>query len=505
MSSENSSNIKIAKNSFFLTIRTFLVALIQVYLSRVLLQSLGAVDYGIYNIVASVIIFWASFRALFSSATQRFLNTAMARESLNELKRIFATSMWLHIALSIFFFTLVSLIGYYAIQNILSIPIERVSIASSIFLFSTISSSFSILTTPYLATVIANERMGIYAFFSIFETSGMLCFAFLMPYAKIDNLLFYGIGASAVTILSNIFLISVAYHYFKETHTKPRFDKNIAKELGIFAGWNFLGNTTFHFVGEGINILLNVFFGPVINTSRGIANQVNSLIQNFATTINSASNPRLCHLIALKKDEEFNRLLSYSARGVFYVALLIISSLYVSLDSVLMLWLGEVPPYTTLFVKIYFLYGIIRSLHAPINSIFIAYGNMKVYQLIEITILTSSLAFSYVALKFLNAPPYSVFLIMTIVDFINLIAIMLWANSSTGFSIRYFFKTALIRIILTFVCVFVSSVLIKTLIDTHFIWKIIISAFFSLSIIYVIGLDSISRKLVANQIIKYIR
>lgn len=493
---------RIAKNSLYLAIRTLFLALIQVYLSRVILNNLGVVDFGIYNVVGSVIIFWASARALFSSATQRYLNVAMGSGSHSDVENVFSVAFFLHIALSIIFLLVVGIIGLIAIRYYLVIPPDRIASAQIIFIGSLLASCFTIITSPFLSAIIAHERMDAYALATILESLGMLAVALLIPKVPIDKLIFYGLGVSVMSVFSNSIILLFARKHFFEVHANPRYDKGRAKELAAFAGWNFLGNTTFHFVSEGINFFLNIFFGPVLNAARGITNQVNSLVLNFSGTVITASNPQITHLAAQGNTRELNRLIVLSTKGVYCIALIIIGALYVSISEILTFWLGTVPPYTESFVKVIFVYGLIRCIHAPINSVFLAYAKMKKYQLLEMSILSCTLVFAYVALKFADAEPVYVFIIQATVDLINLIAIMILAKNQTPFDLKYFGKEALGRLMAVTLA---FSILIYGFIHLNihsFIVRSGVTAICGLTVFLILGFTSQERKKLIRLIVK---
>ncbi len=442
-----SNNKRIAKNTLFLSIRTIFTMIITLYSSRVILQNLGIEDFGIYNVVGSVIIFWTAIRGVFASSTQRFLNVAMAEDNSNNSKKVFETSLYINIILSVVFLIFIGVIGFFFINNVLELPSTRIVAANWVFVFSLLSAVIGLATIPFDASVIANERMDFSALITIINATAKLIIAILIPYFSIDGLFFYGLGLFILAIVVRIIMLKFTKKHFSETSFRPKANKDILRSLLSFSGWSFLGNISYHTVTEGLNFLLNIFFGPTLNAARGIAYQVRTATSELSNTVLTATQPQTCKLMAKGEDKKVVKLFSLTSRSIYYLCLLMTVPILVSTKEILTIWLGLVPDFSVEFVRVILIYNLIRSLHGPYNALFVASGDIKVYQFIEIIILPLTLVASYIFLKMGSYPPI-VFGIMAIIELLNLIAITIWANIKMGFSIKKYLRRDIAPIVI---------------------------------------------------------
>ena len=490
---------KIAKNTVFLAIRTILVVLVTLFSSRLVLQNLGVEDFGIYNVVGSVIIFWNSVSGLFAQATQRFLSVSKATDTPEEIEKVFSTSLFLHSILSVLFFALVTIIGFIFINFFLVMDPSRKEAANWVFFFSILSSAITIITTPFLSAILANERMDVFALSTILDAIGKLGIAFLIPLSFFDGLIFYGCGVLFITLVIRLSIMFFSLIKFREVTLKWQKDKQRLKELTTFAGWNFLGNTAFHVSNEGLNFLLNIFFGPVVNAARGIATQISSALNNFSGIIIVASNPQICALAAKKDLDNYNKMISFSARSIFFFALIVVLPIWMSLDEILNIWLGKTPMYTKEFAQAMLVYSLINSMHPPLNSTFVAFGKMKGYQIIESTIILSSLLISFLLLTFFKTPPISVFIVMTSTCAAKIIADMFWARRCSLFSFKFFFLNILRPIIYVLLLSIALSIIVHTL-SLNWYLRSATGLFIVIFVSFFLGFTSSERKSILMKI-----
>mgnify|MGYP003187372915 CR=1 FL=1 len=463
---------KVSKNALLLGVRTLVTVLLNLYVSRLLLLNLGETSFGVYNIVGSIIVVWGSLRGVFASSTQRFLNVASVHADRDYGKRIFSNSLFIHLIIAILFLSLVGGVGLYLVNNVLSIPITGVKSAKIIFIASLLSSTVGVVTTPFDAAVIAHEKMGFYALTSILDVLGKLVIALCIPYVLVNRLVFWGCTYALIAVLIRLLVVSFARIKCPEVVFSISKDKAILKEMGKFAGWNFLGNTSFYIVNEGLNFILNIFWGVALNAARGVAMQVHSGVTSFTSNIMTASDPQICKLYAEGQSEAMMKLFSLSSRSLSLLYILVSAPIIISIKPILVLWLREVPPYTEEMIILLLIHGFLRTFHSPLNSLFFATAKLKAFQLTEIIVRTSTLFLAYLIAKLAQVPPYSVFIVLCGVEFVNIVLVVLVAKSEMSLNITFYLKEIVVPIlkVLVILGVLFSSIwLFKVNYEVHWI------------------------------------
>lgn len=286
-----STTKRLAKNSVLMYMRMAILMLITLYTSRVVLNQLGVEDYGIYNIVGSVVMMFSGLRSMFAASTQRFLNYEMGKGADYNLKTVFNTSIVVNIIVSILFILIAEIFGIWFLNNKINVDPSRLFAAKCVFQFSVITTVISIVNTTFDAEVIAHEKMNFFAYMSIIEGILKLAVVYLLSITSFDSLIFYGLLQMSVTIF--VFAIHLIYCRSKFEECKVSFNINMEylKKMTGFAGWNFLGTNTFMLVQSGMNMVLNVFGGPIVNAARGIAYQINNVVTQFITNVVIVINP----------------------------------------------------------------------------------------------------------------------------------------------------------------------------------------------------------------------
>lgn len=482
---------RMVKNSVFMYIRMFILMLISLYTSRILLKELGINDYGIYNLVGSVIAVFSSLRSLFASSTQRFMSIELGKGNKEKLNQIFCISIYINILLSVVFVALAEIFGFWFFTYKINISPDRLYAAQWVFQLSLASSVVSIMTTPYDASIIANERMDFYAFASILEGLLKLLIVFLLGCIKAgDKLILYGLLLLSVQLLVRSINAAYCKRYFSECKLRLCWNRKISYEISSFAGWQFLGNTAYAFTHNGMDMVLNVFGGPVVNAARGITMQVNRTIGQFLSNITIAVTPHCMVLYAKDQKHEVFSLLFFTSKVLFTIQCCIVVPILFLTDEILSLWLTIVPEYTTVFLRIVLVWSIVRSLHSPIDILFKAAGKIRNYQIIEGLLLFLPVILAYLGLS-KGMPIWSVFVISTVMETVNLFAITLLASRDIVFPLyEYYssilptcFKLILILLIaswLRFNCLYSTSAVILIVLITVFI-LICASFFFCLS------------------------
>lgn len=399
----NQDTKRIVKNTGLLYFRMFLSMAIGLYSVRIVLESLGDIDFGIYNVVAGIVTMLAFLNNALSSTTQRFLSYENGKLNEAKLNDIFNNSMSLYILLCLFVFIIAESAGLWMVNKYLVIPSNRVFAANVIYQFSIISFVFSILTAPYNAVIIAREKMGVFAYISIAESLVKLVLVLILLYVGSDKLIIYGVMMMFVNFVVLLTYIIYCSRNFSECEFRWNIDKQISREIGKFANWSIWGAFSNIFKNQGVNILLNKFFGVVINTARGIAYQIdgalNTCVQNFLLAVK----PQIIKNYAIGDYTRMFHLAFLSTRLGFYLMLLIILIFLCNTQFILTLWLGQYPTVTVNFTKLVLIASLINVLPQPIMMIIHATGNIKVYQLGSCVINISVLPISYILLKIFNS------------------------------------------------------------------------------------------------------
>lgn len=274
--------------------------LVSLYTSRVILNTLGVEDYGIYNVVGGVVSMFAFFNSAMSSATQRFLSFEIGKGDFVQLRKTFNATQIIHIGIAVLILILAETVGLWFVKTYLVIPVERMDAAIWVYHFSVLSFMVSIIQVPYNATIIAHERMNVYAYVSIIEVSLKLLIVFMLTWITYDKLILYGILHFGV-----VFLVASLYRiYTRRNFEESKFevvkDKDLYKSLISFSGWSLFGNIAVMLRGQGVNILLNMFFGPAVNAARGIAYQVQGALFGFVTNFQMAIKPQIIKSYAIE-------------------------------------------------------------------------------------------------------------------------------------------------------------------------------------------------------------
>lgn len=374
---------RIAKNTLLLYVRMFVTMLIALITSRVVLNTLGVEDYGIYNIVGSVVVIFSFISSPVSSSLQRFLNVEKGRGDNESVRKTFNSSFAAFLLILGVVVLLTETIGLWAFYNKVNIPSERFGIAAYVFHISLLTFCFSILKSPFEAVILANERMNAYAYFSIFDAVIKLGFVYLLSQTTVDKLLFYAIGLCAISLLTTSFYALYSKIKFQEVRLSVRyFNKSIFKSVLSFSGWSTFGSFVYSGLTAGFNFIINYFFGVTVNAAVGIKNQVLSAIYGFVANFQVAFKPQLFQLYGAEQKQDFYRLIFFSSKLSFFLYCLLVFPLFPIIPAVLQLWLGQVPDYSVDLVRIGLLFNLIAACDGPLWMCVYATGEIKRYQII---------------------------------------------------------------------------------------------------------------------------
>lgn len=496
---------RLSKNVLFLYVRMLVLLVVMFYTSRVLLSELGVNDYGLYNVIGGFVLLFSSLRTLFSTAIQRFINYEKVREGVKRIQEIFTIGVYIHLVISLLFIVLVELIGIWFISEKLVAEPDRISAAYWVLHFSVLSSIALIMTVPYDALIIANEKMNFYAYVSVLDGVLRLLVVFFLIYWDYDKLKLYVVLIFIVSLIMRFINMAYCKKSFPECKIVKISDFRLVKEMSSFAAWNFLGNFAYSVSHEGVNILLNMFGGTSVNAARGIVYQVRNALSTILMNIVVAVDPQGITLYSEGKKEEFSYLMSLYTRIVTFIYLMMAIPLFFYTSDVIKFWLDQVPEYTVFFLRCILLCLFFRALHFPVNLLFKASGKMKSYQLIESVILISTLVISYIALR-MGFSVESVFIIMFIIEFVNYINILWLLKRNSLMDIYLYCKLVLSIVLLVSIVVVCESLfLLKILGDMNFVIQILIQLFVIGTTIFMSGFSSEEKSKVYRLLTKKFR
>lgn len=442
-----SSNKRIAKNTLMLYIRMAFVLFVNLYVSRLVLKALGVEDYGLYSVVGSVVSFLGFFNTSMASSAQRFLSFAQGRGDQDQLNSFFNSIFSVQIILAVFVLIVFETIGILYINNYLNVEPAKIEDAHIVFQFSVASFLVNVLTVPYNASIIANERMDVFALFSIIEVFLKLAIALSLSLFENNTLIYY-----AAFIFGCVFFIQGLNRWFCRKHfaecklRRNAIDRNTIKDILSYAGWNLFGTFSGVAMHQGVNMILNSFFGVVVNAARGLSFQVSASMAQLYTNFQQALNPQIVKSYAANDLKRFYSLITQGTRLAFFLLFVCALPIIYNMEGILSLWLEEVPEYTTTFCVLVIVNSLFGTVSQSLLRGAMATGRIRNYQIIVSMITLLNLPLSFIALK-IYPDPYLTAYIMIALSFIAFIARLVMLHQMTGLSIPYFIQGAIIPIV----------------------------------------------------------
>lgn len=409
---ENNSRV-LAKNTLLLYFRQILIMAVSLYTARVVLAVLGAEDFGIYNVVAGVVTMFGFLGGAMASSSQRYFSYDLGKKDLKHLEITFSVTFQIYLLIALVVFLFVETAGLWFLNTKLVIPSNRLIAANWIFQAAIISFLLTLITTPFMAIIIAHENMTVYAYVSIVEVALKLGIVVLLKYLPYDKLIVYGILLSLVSFINTAIYRFYCHKHYSECKVRFICDGKLFKEIIAYSGWNLFGNLAAIFKNQGINILLNFHFGAIVNAARGIAGQVNSAVMSFSNNFSTALRPQVIKTYAANQKEDTMRLVFRGCKFTFFLMYIFTLPLCLEMKSILSLWLKNPPEYAIVFTQLVLIDALIDSISYPLMTLAQATGKIRLYQAVVGGILLLNLPVSYVALRF-DAPAYSVMLVAVV-------------------------------------------------------------------------------------------
>lgn len=469
--------------------------LVALYTSRVILNALGEDDYGIYGVVGGIVVFFNIIQGSLNAAISRFITFELGKGDSDRLSRVFSTSVNIQVLMSVIFLVFAEVIGVWFLEYKMNIPEGRMYAAHWVLQCSILSFVVGLLSVPYNATIIAHEHMGAFAYLSILSTFLNLGVALIINYVSFDKLIFYAFCIVGINVLMRIIYGIYCKIHFQEATWHFVKDKALVKEMAGFAGWNFLGASSGVLLGQGVNILMNIFFGVAVNAARSIASQIDNAIYLLVNNFTMALNPQITKSYASDDLSYMHSLVCKGAKYSFFIMLIPSLPILLETPQILELWLKQVPDYTVVFTRLTILISLNAVLSQTLITSMLATGDIKKYQIIVGGLNLSVFPLAYVAFK-LGLPPYSSYVIQFVVYGIELVARVILLKGMIKLPIRKYINEVLFRVLLVVFFAALLPIIITTSMQENLIRLLVVTGVCVLctfSSIYLLGLSKSER------------
>lgn len=497
----NNANKRIAKNTIYLYIRMLFTTAIGLYTVRAILNLLGETDYGIYNVVGGCVTMLSFISGTLSTSSQRYFSMHIAQNNTQNLNQWFCLNINLYAIIAIACIVLLESIGLWFINTQLTIPEGRIFAANIVYQLSVLSFCIGIFQVPYMALVIAHEKMNAFAYIGVIEGIAKLVIVVILSYTYFDRLIMYGILLCLVSIAITFAYIIYCRKHFNESKYKFYWNNNKIKELASFSNWHLLGTISNVIRGQGINILLNVFFSPVVNAARAIAYQVENAVLQLNNNFFVAVKPQIYKYYSLKETENLHTLIFRSTQMSFFLTSILSLPLLFESNYVLTLWLIEVPEYAVIFTRIILVMGIIDSSNGAMICPILATGEIRNFYIATGLIYIATLPISYIALK-LGAQPYVVMIIALIISIITMFVRMYFLKIQINLTISKYIKM-ISSIFISIIITVIPLLLISQTFDqgiVRLICSIIVSTISLIVTYYYFVITNSDRKLILSYV-----
>lgn len=505
MSLQSNNNKRIAKNTLLLYIRMILIMGISLFTSRVNLQSLGVEDFGIYNVVGGVVAMFSVISGTLSTAISRFITFELGRGSGKKLNMVFSTSVTFQFLLAIVLVIAAEILGIWFLKNKMVIPSNRLEAATWVMHLSIITFAINLISVPYNAAIIAHERMKAFAYVSLFEVVVKLIICYYLFISPYDRLIIYGFLLFMLSCIIRILYGIYCKRNFEECTYHFVFDKALVRQISIYCGWNFIGSSAAILRDQGVNIVINVFSGPVVNAARAIASQVNNAVNSFVTNFMTALNPQITKSYAAGDIGYMTLLVFRGSRFAFYLLLLLEMPILLETNQVLNLWLKNYPDHTVNFVRLTLLFAMSESLSHTLISSVCATGKIRNLQISSGLIQLLNFPVSY-CLLYNGFQPEMTMVASIIISQCCFMVRLLIAHLQIGISILAYLKDVYLRIIIVSVSSIIIPLIVHSIMDTTILRLLIVATLSMLSVpimIWGLGCKPDEKKFIINKIKKH--
>lgn len=508
MSNQSSDNNKrIAKNAIFLYGRLILTMLISLYTTRVVLNVLGVVDFGIYNVVCGFVAMFSFLNTTMSNGIQRFYNYEAGKNGLESVTKVYQTAILIQFLLIIGIVFIVEPLGIWYINNKMVLPEERLFAANWVFQCSLLSLVLLVIQVPFSAAVMAHEKMDYYASVGILDAFLKLVIVIALPFLGGDSLIIYGILLFSVSLI-NLLLYSVyALMNFSELKFKRIFHKDLFCKIFKFSGWNLVEMFAWTTQIQGVNMVMNIFCGPVANAAQGIASQISSALSSFCSNLSVAFRPQLVHSYAVGNYLRTTNMMFTMSKTMFVMMTLMVIPLSLEMNFVLKIWLGNnIPEYTLQFAVLVIFSMLPRNMIMPLSQVIHASGEMKNYQIRSAIVVLLALPISYLLLK-MGYSPVNIYICNILIFIMLWMVDLLLLHKVFSFSITKYFRSIVIPCILTLILSFFPPYIIHTYMQEGFMRFAAVTIICMVAVIifsFLIIIKSKERHMLLNLVLKKI-
>jgi O-antigen/teichoic acid export membrane protein len=455
-----SNTTRIVKNTLMLYFRQVLIMMVGLYTVRVVLETLGAEDYGIYNLVGGVVAMLGFISDTMASASQRFFSFELGRKDYEQLQKIFNLNIIIYMLIAIVFLALAETVGIWFLKSKLIIPNNRITTVIIIYQFSVLSFLCTTMVTPYRAAIMAHEKMEIMAYISIVEALLKLTVVFILKFIQIDKLQLYGILLFASSLIVNIIYLVTCYSKFQECKKVSFYwNRTLFKENISYAGWSLIGTAAELVKNQAVNILINQFFNPIIVAARAIAVTVNNVVLKFSLNLSVSIRPQIVKYYANDEKDNLFKLMFLGTKGTYVLMYIFALPLMIEMPIVFMLWIKNPPEYTILFTRLALINALFETLSLPVESTVQATGKIKLYQILVGSVILLNLPIAWVVLM-AGLPPYSVMYVSICLTLAAFVLKLLLVKRVIDFSIVQFIREVMFQIITITVISAVPAILI---------------------------------------------
>ena len=493
--SSSANNKRIAKNTIFLFFRMILTMLVSLYTSRVVLNTLGVEDFGIQNVVGGFVSMFSLISGSINTTISRFLTYELALDNPQKLNAVFSTSVNIQLILCAIIFILAETVGLWFVNYEMTIPEERLYAANWVFQCSLASFFIGLISAPYNAVIIAHEKMSVYAYFSILEVVLKLIIVYLLVISPWDKLIIYTILLLLVSVLMRFLYSLYCNKHFKESIYHIIFDKSILEEMGKFAGWNYLGATAAILRAQGLNVLMNIFFGVTVNAARGIATQVENAVVMFVNNFTVAMNPQITKSFATGDKTYMYSLVCKGAKYSYFLMLLAVVPIIAEAPMILHMWLGNVPDYAIVFLRLTLIVVLLDTLSDTLTMAMQATTNIRKFQTVVSGIVLLILPLCYICYK-VGMPVYVGYILCAMAMVAKLFAELPLLRNMVGLPVSMYVNQVIIKATLVTIASMVVPILLLRYIEPsilRLISDVIASALWSLMCISFFGLSKEER------------
>lgn len=496
------NNKRIAKNTLLLYFRMIVLMLVTLYTSRVVLDALGESDYGIYNVVGGVVAMFSVISNSLSNAISRFITYELGKGNNGRLIRIFSTSVNIQILMALVIFVLCEIIGVWFLNSKMNIPEGRMDVANIVLQCSIATFMVNLVSVPYNAAIIAHEQMGVFAYISIMEAVLKLLVAYLIYISDVDKLMVYALLLLGIAILLRLIYGFYCRIHFSEARYHFILDRLLLKEMVGFAGWNLFGSTAYMLNTQGVNMLINIFFGVGTNAARAIAVQVDAAVTQFVNNFMTAINPQITKSYAVGDREYLFKLVCRGTKYAFFIMYLFIVPIVLEADTILGIWLKDVPTDTAVFMRLVLFSTLITLLGNPMYTAIMATGKIRQYQVVVVSVGWLVFPFTWIAYK-LGCPAYTTYVIYFVIYFsLNFIRLA-FLKKLMDFPICLFILPVFGRICACAVLAFTLPAAVFLFLSPSFFRLLVvcvISLLWSVACVYYVGLEKDERTFCVTKI-----